>query len=211
VKKIIFDKQLNNDVKTHKISEVFVLTISSLLITIIRPVQSVQVYAVLEKPDIQSSTGKSSFVQEKSKYLYVGSEKCASVCHNNEEMGFQYNIWKKSLHSEAYKILTSTKAVRYAENADITGKPQGNSVCLKCHITGGGLDSLFFAATYKKEDGITCESCHKREYIAATFLPKETDCLKCHNNSIHKTRKFVFNERCAKIAHPRPKANPAKS
>jgi hypothetical protein len=191
--------------KTYKTTAVFILTISSFLIIIITSFQSDQVYAVFKKPGLLSSTGKSRFVQEKSKYLYVGSEKCASACHNNEEMGFQYNIWKKSLHSESYKILTSKRAERYGKNAGIKGSPQENSVCLKCHITGGGLDPSFFAVTYKKDYGVTCESCHKGEYITKAFLPKETDCLKCHNNSVHKTNKFVFNERCAKIAHPRPK------
>jgi hypothetical protein len=198
-------------VKTATIIAGFVLTISSFLVLIVCPVQSDQVYAVLEKPDFLSSTGKVSYVQEKSKYLFVGSEKCASVCHNNEEIGHQYDIWKKSLHSESYIILTSKRALRYGKNAGIKGNPQGNSGCLKCHITGGNLDPSFFAATYKKEDGVTCESCHKREYITKAFIPTETDCLKCHNDSVHKTKKFVFTERCARITHLRPKDNTAKS
>jgi Cytochrome c554 and c-prime len=198
-------------VKTPGIIAVLVLTISSFPIIISHAVQSDKVYTVMEKPYFLSSAGKSRFMQEKSKYLYVGAEKCATVCHNNEEMGFQYDIWKKSLHAEAYKILTSKEALRYEKNAGIAGNPQENSVCLKCHITGGDLDLSFFAVTYKKDDGVTCESCHKGEYITKAFLPKETDCLKCHNNSVHKTHKFDFNKRCAKIAHPRPKVNPVKS
>jgi hypothetical protein len=198
-------------VKTHTISKESVLAISFFLLIIICSVQSDQVYSVLEKPDFQSSTGKINFVQEKSKYLYVGSEKCASVCHNNEEMGYQYDIWKKSLHSDAYKILNSKRAVRFGKNAGIAGNPQENSGCLRCHVTGGSLDPSFFTVSYKRDDGVTCESCHKREYITEAFLPKETDCLQCHNNTVHKTHKFVFNERWVKIAHPRPKANPAKS
>lgn len=197
--------------KTAFIIAGFILTISSFPVIFVCPVQSDQDYPVLEKPYFLPATGKVSFVQENSKYLYVGSEKCASVCHNNEEMGHQYDIWKKSLHSEAYKILTSKRAVRYGKNAGIEGNPQENSGCLKCHITGGDLDPSFFANTFKKEDGVTCESCHKREYITKAFLPTETDCLKCHNDSVHKTKKFVFSERCARIAHPRPRANTAKS
>lgn len=211
VKKITFEKQLDNNVRTAANIAGSVLTISSFFVLIVCPVQSDLVYAVLENPYFLSSTGKVSFVQEKSKYLYVGSEKCASVCHNNEEMGHQYDIWKKSLHSDAYLILTSKRAVRYGKNAGITGNPQEDTGCLKCHITGGDLDSSFFSATYKKEDGVTCESCHKREYITKSFIPVETDCLKCHDDSVHKTKKFVFTERCARIAHPRPRANTAKS
>jgi hypothetical protein len=195
-------------VNPYRIIAVFVLTIASFLAIIIRSAQSGQAYTVLKKSDFLSSSGKSGFIQKESKYLYVGSEKCASICHNNEEMGFQYNLWKKSPHSEAYIILSSKRAERYGKIAGIKGNPQENSVCLKCHVTGGGLDTSFFAVTYKKDDGVTCESCHKGEYVATTFLPKEKECLKCHNNSVHKTHKFDFNERCTTIVHPRPKANP---
>ncbi|MCX6320382.1 MAG: multiheme c-type cytochrome [Bacteroidia bacterium] len=192
--------------KTNKKIAVFVLTIAFSLIIIIDSVQSNQTYAIFEKSDFLLPEGKSRFVQEKSKYHYVGIEKCASICHNNEEMGFQYNIVKNSPHSKAFKILASERAMRYAKNANVKENPQESSVCLKCHVTGGGLDSSSFTSTYKKDDGITCEACHKGEYITKTFLPKEIDCLKCHNDSVHKMHKFDFNDKCAKIAHPRPKA-----
>ena len=42
--------------------------------------------------------------QEKIKYVYVGMEKCSSVCHNNKDMGFQYDIVRKSPHSNAFKL-----------------------------------------------------------------------------------------------------------
>jgi hypothetical protein len=149
--------------------------------------------------------GDMSFsVQENVKYLYVGMEKCASVCHNNKDMGFQYNIMKDSPHSNAFKILVSDKAIRYAKKANVRENPQESPVCLKCHITGGGLDSSFFAPTYKKEDGVTCEACHKGAFITKAFIPKEADCLKCHNDSVHRMHQFKFRENCEKIAHPRP-------
>jgi hypothetical protein len=192
-------------VKTKKIA-VFVLTIAFCLIIIIDLVQSNQAYAIFEKSDFLLPEGESRFVQEKSKYKYVGIEKCASICHNNEDMGFQYKIVKSGAHSKAFKILASNRAMRYAKNANVIENPQESSVCLKCHVTGDGLDSSFFATTYKKDDGVTCEACHKGEYITKSFLPKEADCLKCHNDSIHKMPKFDFNDRCAKIAHPLPKA-----
>jgi len=55
--------------------------------------------------------------QEKAKYIYVGMEKCASVCHNNKDMGFQYDIVKKGPHSNSFKILVSQKAEHYAKKA----------------------------------------------------------------------------------------------
>jgi len=143
--------------------------------------------------------------QAKTKYLYVGMEKCASVCHNNKDMGYQYDRVKVSPHSGAYNTLLSEKAVRYAKKSGIKGNPWENLKCLKCHVTGAGLDSSFFAATYRKEDGVTCEACHKSEFNPKTVIPKEDDCLKCHNRSVHAVHRFNFREYCAKISHLRPK------
>jgi hypothetical protein len=154
--------------------------------------------------EFQISEGKDSLVQENTKYLYKGAENCASVCHNNDTMGFQYNIWYGGPHRNAYKILDSKKAESYARKANIAENPQESQTCLKCHITGGGLDSSFFTATYKKEEGVTCEACHKQISDGKTFLPNEADCLQCHNNSLHKINTFNFMEGSAKIAHPRP-------
>jgi len=142
--------------------------------------------------------------QEKAKYLYVGMEKCASVCHNNKEMGFQYDIVKRSHHSDAYKTLLTAKAGRYAKKAGVTENPFESLICLKCHVTGAGLDTSFFAATYKKEDGVTCEACHKSEFNPKTVIPKEEDCLKCHNESVHRMQQFNFRDNCKKIEHLRP-------
>jgi hypothetical protein len=191
--------------KTNQKIAVFVLSIAFNLIIIINPVQSNQTYAIIEKYEFLLPKGINRFVQEKPKYHYVGIEKCASVCHNKEGMGFQYNIVKNGPHSQAFKILASKKAMHYAKNAEVKVDPQESTVCLKCHVTGGGLDSSFFAATYRKDDGVTCEACHKGAYITKTFLPTKIDCLKCHNDSVHKISKFDFKDKSKKIAHPRPK------
>jgi hypothetical protein len=168
-------------------------------------IQSDQPVALPEK-DIALLPGmKSISAQEKVKYRYVGMEKCASVCHNNDTMGFQYNIMKNGPHSDAYKILVSKKAVRYSKKAHLKENPQESLACLKCHVTGGDLDLSFFAATYRREEGVTCEACHKGPFITKAFIPKEADCLKCHNNSVHRISKFNFRDNCEKIAHPRPK------
>ena len=103
--------------KTYKKIAVPVLTIASSLILIVYPVHSDQAYPISEKSDFLASASKGRFVQETSKYHYVGTEKCASICHNNEEMGFQYNIWKESRHSKSYLSLASDRALRYAKNA----------------------------------------------------------------------------------------------
>jgi hypothetical protein len=149
-------------------------------------------------------------VQEDSKYQYVGTEKCSSVCHNNEKMGFQYDIMKNDPHSKAYYIQDSKKGRRYAKKSDIKENPKESLVCLKCHVTGGGLNSTYYAPSYKKKEGVTCEACHKSEIVTKAFLPKENVCLDCHNNSVHKIGKFDFADKYAKITpHPRKKLSGA--
>jgi hypothetical protein len=146
-----------------------------------------------------------SSVQDTARYVYVGAETCAGKCHNNEELGHQYDSWKKSRHSKSFESLATEEAMTYCKKAGISGKPTESLVCLKCHITAAGYDSTSLGATYKKEDGVTCESCHKGKFIPKTFLPQETDCLKCHNDSVHEISPFDFKESCLKIAHPRSK------
>jgi hypothetical protein len=171
------------------------------LIRIINPYSGhlVQIRNYPEQSEFQDSS-----MQKNTRYLYLGAEKCASVCHNNDSMGFQYNSWIKSPHSDAYKILDSKKAEKYAREANVIENPQESQACQKCHITASGLDSTYFAATYNKEDGVTCEACHKHNYNGKTYIPAEADCLICHNDSLHKVHKFNFREESLKIEHKRP-------
>lgn len=192
--------------KIYKKIAVFILTMATGFIVISGSILSDQTARVFDRYACLLSAGDTTLVQGKEKYQYVGIEKCASICHNNEEMGFQYNIVKNSPHAYAFKHLVTKKAFQYAKKANIEGKPQVSSVCLRCHTTGAALDSTFLTATYRKEDGVTCEACHKGEFISKTFLPEEADCLKCHNDSVHKIPEFDFSIDCTKIAHPRPKS-----
>jgi hypothetical protein len=139
------------------------------------------------------------------RYVFVGAEACATKCHNNEEMGFQYDLWKKSAHSMAFSDLSSDQAREYAVKSGITVAPAVSPVCLKCHTAASEAGAASISSTYKKEDGITCESCHKGEFKPKTYLPKESDCLECHNSSVHQVAPFAFEEKCRLIAHPRPK------
>jgi hypothetical protein len=167
--------------------------------------------------EFQSSERKDSSVQEKAKYVYVGAKTCVGKCHNNSELGYQYIIWKNSNHSKSFINLASERAIVYAKKANIKEIPQKSSICLKCHTTGWGLDPSSFSDTYTKEDGVTCEACHKDEFKSMTLWkgkhtvnskdlqPDEKTCLKCHNNSVHKMRKFNYRTELKKIAHPIPK------
>ncbi len=193
--------------KTNKKIPVFILSVVLGPIILTGLIQSNQITLTDERFTRLLPDSEGIFVQEIVKYHYIGMEKCASVCHNNEKMGFQYDIMKNSPHSNAFKILVTEKAVRYAKKANVKENPQESPVCLKCHVTGGGLDSSFFASTYRKEEGVTCEACHKGAFITKAFIPKEEDCLRCHNDSVHKMNSFDFRKNCVKIAHPRPKVN----
>ena len=144
----------------------------------------------------------SSSKQEQSKYQYKGAAKCASVCHNNDTLGFQYNSWKEGPHARAFISLSSQRASRYAKKTRLKENPQESFACLRCHVTGAGLDNSFLTDTYKKEDGVTCEACHKQKFNPKTFLPKESDCLECHNGMAHRMNKFNFRKDSAKIQHP---------
>jgi hypothetical protein len=137
-------------------------------------------------------------------YKYRGLETCASTCHNTDTLGYQYIIWKKSPHAQSYQVLASAKARQYARNAGIEGDPQENLKCLQCHSTGAGLDSSYYLTTYRKEDGVTCEACHKVKWILQTVIHDERECYKCHNSSVHKVPKFVYSEKFPLIQHPMP-------
>lgn len=144
--------------------------------------------------------------QDTTRYVYVGAETCSGKCHNNDELGHQYDMWKESRHAKSYGSLSTELALKYCKEVGITENPVESLTCLRCHVTASGVDPASLGTTYKREDGITCESCHKGEFIPKTFLPVETDCLKCHNDSVHNVAPFDFRERCLKISHPRPKS-----
>jgi hypothetical protein len=181
-----------------------IITIPIFIIAMVRIVNPDSGHSVQFRTYPEQSEFQDSSMQKNTRYHYVGAEKCASVCHNNDSMGFQYKSWNSSPHRDAYKILGSKKAERYAREANIIENPQDSQACLRCHITASDLDSSYFAATYRKEDGVTCEACHKHNYDGKTYLPNETDCLTCHNNSLHKVPKFNFKEGSLKIEHKRP-------
>ncbi len=160
-----------------------------------------------------------NYSQEK-KFEYIGTKKCASLCHKGEKKGSQCEIWQKSLHSKAFTTLASERAKLHAKTAGVEGDPQESEKCHKCHTAGGGLDKSNFAATYSKEEGVTCEACHgpgsvyksisimkDREKFLANggVVPDKKVCLKCHNDSVHPVYEFKFAEKVRLVAHSIPK------
>jgi hypothetical protein len=159
---------------------------------------------------------------------YMGSEKCARMCHKAVTKGEQLKIWQESKHAHAYAELATPKAQETAKKAGIVGDPQKSDKCLKCHVTGFGLPAERFDSTFSAKDGIQCEACHgagsdyaklkimkdKKAAIAAGLvIPTEKVCVKCHNTESPFYKPFVFTDMAKKIAHPMPKAadaGPAK-
>ncbi len=148
---------------------------------------------------------------------YVGAKGC-KMCHASSSKGAQYKVWEGTRHAQAYASLGSDKASEVAAAKGIDN-PQESPECLKCHVTGYGADASLFGASYSKEEGVGCESCHgpgkdyKKTKIMkdveeakanGLILPGEEVCRKCHNEESPFYKPFDFDERFEQIAHPRP-------
>ena len=151
-------------------------------------------------------------------HKYIGASKCA-MCHKSEAKGNQYGVWLKSMHAKAYETLAGAAALKIGKEKGLDKPPQQNDACLKCHVTGWGKPATAFEATFKKEDGVSCESCHgpgsdyksinvMKDRAAAVgaglVVPDEKVCTQCHNKESPSYKPFVFKEYAAKIAHPNP-------
>jgi hypothetical protein len=136
----------------------------------------------------------------------------------SSKTGAQFKVWEKSRHARAYETLASAKAKEVATAKGIDN-PQESPECLKCHVTGYGADASLFESTYKKEDGVGCESCHGagKDYknikimkdpeaakAKGLIIPDEQVCKKCHSEESPTNTPFGYEEGKAQIAHPRP-------
>lgn len=150
-------------------------------------------------------------------YNYVGVKGC-KACHMSAKIGKQYSIWEQQKHAKAYETLAGDEAKKIGAEKGIAN-PQESPDCLKCHVTGYGLPPTRFEATYKMEDGVTCEACHgpgsayKKMQIMkdleqakqnGLIIPTEETCKKCHNSESPTFKSFNFDEMAKKIAHPIP-------
>jgi cytochrome c5 len=151
-------------------------------------------------------------------HSYVGAAKC-KMCHASPAKGNQAKLWADSVHAKAFAVLATPEAKVAAEKAGVTGNPQESDKCLACHVTGFSAPKEQKAATWKAEDGVTCEACHgpgadymampvmkdKAAAKAAGLLPvTEATCTACHNKNSPTFKGFVFAEMAKKIAHPNP-------
>jgi hypothetical protein len=144
------------------------------------------------------------------------------MCHKKEKSGDQYGKWSAGPHAGAYATLASPEAKEAAAKLGIDD-PQKADACLKCHVTGHGVDAALLGKKYAVEDGVGCESCHgagseyKSMKVMKAITSGETDgatvglvaptaetCTACHNEESPTFKGFNYEEYSAKIAHPIP-------
>ncbi|GAB4332206.1 MAG: cytochrome c family protein [Calditrichia bacterium] len=150
---------------------------------------------------------------------YVGAAKC-KMCHNSAKSGKQFQIWSESKHAKAFETLATEEAKAIAAKMGIED-PQKSEKCLKCHTTGYGADKAMFAASFKMEEGVGCESCHGpgSEYKSMKVMKgiasgtmkgadyglieaTEEQCKTCHNEESPTFKGFDYKTFWTKIAHP---------
>lgn len=161
---------------------------------------------------VSSSTGS---------FKYVGVSKCIT-CHKTEAQGKQYDIWKNSKHSQAWKNLETPEADKIAKDKGFSTRAVETPECIKCHVLGKDIDPSELTEDFKKEDGVQCESCHGpgSEYKALSIMKDkqkaiengllvpsdiETFCKTCHNPESPTYKEFNFTEMWDKIKHEKPK------
>ncbi|RMH72607.1 MAG: hypothetical protein D6675_04230 [Gemmatimonadetes bacterium] len=107
--------------------------------------------------------------EESSPVEYMGAESCKK-CHNGKvaDKGATfsaYDIWAGERHAKAYETLGGEEAKKIAAEKGIED-PQKAEQCLKCHVTGYGMDAAVLGGAegskskYSMEEGVSCESCH---------------------------------------------------
>jgi hypothetical protein len=162
-----------------------------------------------------------SFVGQAEK-KFVGAKKCMA-CHKTEKLGgLAYIVWEKSKHAKAYQTLLGEEAKKIAKEKGLKAAHEAPE-CLKCHVAGGGT-AKNVDATFKKEEGVTCESCHgaasgfmvlhskkdeasKKKAIEAGLVKLEKNeklCVTCHNSESPTFKGFKFAEMWAKTEHSKP-------
>ncbi len=154
---------------------------------------------------------------------FIGVKKC-SMCHKSAKQGEQLKIWKASNHAKAYKTLQTAEADKIAAEKGIKGKAVEAAECLKCHVTGHGVDASKFDKKFKIEEGVQCEACHGAgsEYKSMKVMKDhaksvaagmtdftaegsiEAQCKTCHNEESPTYKPFDFEKKWAIIAHPIP-------
>ncbi len=128
------------------------------------------------------------------KHRFAGMETC-SICHLSRRRGNQVGAWQETAHAKGYTNLATEKYKAVGKEVGVDD-PQKSEKCLRCHTTAYGVEARWLAATYKREEGVTCEACHGpgEDFALATVMPEkqkavalglyehpEASCTWCHN------------------------------
>lgn len=153
-------------------------------------------------------------------HRYVGDETC-EVCHSSIRIGQQFQSWKGGPHAKAYRDLKTPESLAIARKFGIAD-PTKDARCLSCHTTAHGAPLPEILSTFRKRDGVQCESCHgpgedyahfsvmidpvKSRSAGLIAKPPEDTCKTCHNPSSPTYKGFDYKRDLARIAHPVPEA-----
>ena len=147
---------------------------------------------------------------------FIGSDRCAKMCHKGEKKGKQLEIWQKSKHFSAFTVLGTPASKEVAKKLGMTADPQKAPECLRCHVTGFNAKKELIDSTCTYAEGVGCEACHGAgsEYrklntmknhdlavAAGLVVQKEALCIKCHNKESPTYKPFVFAVAVKKDAH----------
>lgn len=148
---------------------------------------------------------------------FAGLDRC-KMCHRGDRNGNIFEKWEASPHAKAYETLASEKSKEVYAKLGKTGNPQEDPSCLKCHITGWGVDTKF-TEKVKLSDGLSCESCHfagadywkksimenREEAIKQGLNPSaEKSCVGCHNEESPTYKEFEYDKFWKEIEHKIP-------
>jgi len=152
---------------------------------------------------------------QKMEHAYVGVKGCKK-CHMSQT-GNQFKTWEKGPHAKAFETLKGDAAKKIAADKGL-GDPSQEAACLRCHVTGYGLDKKL-TEKIQIEDGVGCESCHgagadwidKEIHLDRAAAVKhgfhvadEKTCLQCHNQDSPSYVEFNYEERLKSIDHMIP-------
>jgi len=145
---------------------------------------------------------------------YTGVAVCGG-CHDGPQMGYQFSRWRVSRHARAFAVLGTAAGCEMARREGVSGDPQNETKCLRCHATAAGEDGRRLEKGFCVREGVQCESCHgagsaywpeaiMRDRQAARrsglVLPTPESCRACHENAHGKA--FDAAAAWVMIAHP---------
>jgi hypothetical protein len=154
------------------------------------------------------------------KHSYIGADACAT-CHKTDKQGKQFDIWKKSKHSQAFATLQTEKADKIAKEKGFDTPAAKTEACLKCHVSGFNVDASLLEKKFKMEEGVQCETCHgpgsdyknlkvmksREESVANGLIVHEKIedyCISCHNPESPTFVSRNVSEMWEQIKHPVP-------